>query len=141
MKSQIRVEYKAEDGRIFSTMAACERHETLLRKVVPVMAPLPRIKIGTRQYYQHDPAALTAVWSDLWELVLEEHGESWPEWKKYSAEEVHPQSIVGRVLSDYNTPLYDAWYRFMCIDMDTGREYNQPYYVSHTQEAPEEATN
>jgi hypothetical protein len=44
-------------------------------------------------------------------------------------------SYAGRVIND-TAPnfVYKAWYRFMCLD-DQLREWGQPYYASHPEDA------
>ena len=52
---------------------------------------------------------------------------------KVATGKAHP-SWAGRILSDYSTEyrcLYKSFYRFECINMVSGIEYEQPYYVSH----------
>jgi hypothetical protein len=46
------------------------------------------------------------------------------------AEDIHPQSVAGRILSDIGGPLNSAWWRFACIDSQY-REWGQPYFVNH----------
>lgn len=48
-------------------------------------------------------------------------------------------SHIGRLIYDsiYKV-LKDAYFRFECIDIKTGYEFQQPYYVNHIDEAFED---
>lgn len=46
---------------------------------------------------------------------------------------VHPQSMVGRYLSDGDSDLYKAWHRVMCMD-EQYREWGQPYFAMNPTE-------
>lgn len=46
------------------------------------------------------------------------------------AEDIHPQSIAGYILSEVGGPLNAGWYRISCID-DQLREWGQPYFVNN----------
>jgi hypothetical protein len=67
--------------------------------------------------------------------VLKYYKKSYPMWKEFDADAVHPFSIVGRVLDDCGGPICVAWNRLGCYDFDKGRQYDQPYYVNHPNQA------
>jgi hypothetical protein len=55
---------------------------------------------------------------------------------KVSRGEAH-QSWAARILSDYSSEyrcLYHSFFRFECINMVSGIEYEQPYYAAHESE-------
>lgn len=73
--------------------------------------------------------------------MLTKYGDSYPKWREWHADNVHPMSMVGRVLSDGTLgPLEIAWVTLARYDFLTGREYDQPYFVRNPTEAkPAEA--
>jgi hypothetical protein len=127
--------FVADDGTQFSDQATCAAHEALLARLKPIMARLPQSRPRGATYVQHDAETLRQVKRDLFGLVLERLGGSYPQWRDVNPDEVHPMSIVGRVLDDCGGPLAKAWSTLARYDFDTGREYEQPYFVAHPQEA------
>lgn len=134
MKTEQITEYVAKDGKRFRSGHAAEKHEEELDAVSLVI--LPRGSPPSGKYIQHNPITLRQAKRDLFALILAKHGQQFPEWRKFDADEVHPRSIVGRVLDDSDGPLTDAWNGLSVYDFETGREYEQPYFVDH----PEETT-
>jgi hypothetical protein len=72
--------------------------------------------------------------------VLSKYGDSYPVWKQWKADEVHPASVIGRVMSGSDGPLAKAWNRLSFYNFDLGREYNQPYFANNPSEATKEKT-
>ena len=57
--------------------------------------------------------------------------------REVAAGERH-ESHIERILSDYSCdyPILDrTWFRFKCINRELGYEFQQPYYVTHVEEA------
>ena len=136
MKTIQVTEYIANDGRIFREVDKCLAYETELRAVVTIMREFPKAPKANGAYIEFDAERLRQFKRLLWALIVVKYGDSWPKWRKWDADDVHPSSIVGRVLSDAsNYPLERAWNRFLSCDFDLGRVYDQPYFVSHPNEA------
>lgn len=131
-----KIMYEASDGKSFDTEAECVAYETgTLLPCIRIDALLPRRSLDAGQYYQHNHDDVVSFRRCLWRLVQAKYAIGFPHWADKCAEDIHPRSIVGRVLSDAGGPLNGLWYRLMCIDLDTAREYQQPYYANHPDEA------
>lgn len=135
MKSIIK--YKAIDGREFDFEEECEKHERLLVQIERAIKPLgsPPKEDGCSfanggGYLQHDLPTVEAVKLALIDLAAV------PENVKEGVR-TRPasHSIIGRYLDDGDSPVRKGWYRLMCID-EQGREWGQPFYALH----PEQAT-
>jgi hypothetical protein len=129
-------EYVARDGTRFKDKERCEKYEAELSAVEPIIAMLPQHDLGHGTYLPCDRYLLLAVKRRLFALVLAKYGDRYPTWKTFDADELHPRSVVGRVLDDCGRgPLSDAWATLARFDFNLGREYDQPYFVSHPNEA------
>ncbi len=137
MHSEQVTEYVAKDGTRFKRQDRCEEHEAELMLVEPILATIPKAELKHGTYIQRDREVVLQAKRDLFALVLEKHGERYPKWLKWDADDVHPHSIIGRVLDDYDGPLSGAWRRIGVFNFDLGREYDQPYFASHPDEATE----
>jgi len=127
--------YEARDGKRFWDRTRCEQYEEELTLVEPIMARLPVRNIGDEEYWQHDKEELLSVKRDLWALVVMRFGESYPSWRNFSADQVYPDSIVGRVLDDFGGPIATAWNRLRRFNFDLCREYEQLYYAINPSKA------
>ncbi len=138
MKIETAKKFTCSDGTVFydDTVAAWAHEEEFLR-VKPIADRIPDSNVRGGEYVQHDPQLLKQIRRDLWKLVLDRHGESFPAWRKFDADQVVIGSMVGRVLSDFSGPLAKAWMSLGRFDLDNGREYEQPYYVHHPRECKE----
>jgi len=135
MKTLTRMIYQAGDGTEFNVRHQCERYEAELAAVAPIMARLPKNDLPHGKCKQHDREVLLQVKRDLFALVLAKMGREFPGWRKWNADDVHPMSIVGRVLDDYGGALAKAWSRLAFFNFDNGREYDQPFYANHPDKA------
>lgn len=120
--------YVANDGTRFTSPKKCQEHETLSATVALAMFYLPELpKSG---FIQLEREQLFNVRRQLWKLVLDKYGDSYPEWRKHNADDVHPMCGVGRVLSDGNSgPIEKAWARLGAVNFDNCRLYSQPFYA------------
>lgn len=137
MKSEQVTRYTARDGAVFYDPRKADEYERELDQIEPIMSRLPANEVPGGKYIQHDPATLRSIKADLFKLVVRKHGESFPEWKKWKADEVHPLSIVGRVLDDCGGPLSHAWSKLARFNFNLGREYEQPYFAMNPDKAVE----
>jgi hypothetical protein len=136
MKTETIQKYIANDGAEFYNEGKCLKYEAELRLVLAITDRLSSVNINHGEWYQHDRNTLREVKRSLFEIVVSKHGESFPEWKKWDAEDVHPCSVVGRVLDDSGrSPVAKAWCRLQRINFDNGREYDQPYYANNPHKA------
>ncbi len=125
--------YEAIDGTKFFNRGQCERYESELRLVSEIKIPNSKLWHGT--YKQHDRQSLLAIKRAVFALVLQKFGDSYPEWRKWDADDVHQMSIVGRVVSEGSGPITNAWNQLGRFNFDLGREYDQPYFALHPDEA------
>ncbi len=133
--------YKAIDGAEFDTEEKCIEREGLIDKINTIMSMLPSLPkddgfkfVNGNGYIQHDKKLLFKVRIKLLNLMKPyiRHG-----WIDDTIKEKLNPSWVGRLLSDCNIiPLYDAWFRFMCIDKKH-REWGQLFYADHAEERVE----
>lgn len=129
--------YQCEDGTRFDTEAEALKYESYIARAKKIESHL--ISIGRDLYYneyiQQDPDALRKAKYDFLTLVAERIPE-WKDWAIECRDGIRHISHIGRVIDDYGIKwMRHLYFRFACIDED-GREYQQPYYANH----PEEAT-
>lgn len=127
--------YQADDGKVFDSEQAAIKHDAKILSVkcaYKLLKPTPKNDgcdfANGGGYVQQDPIKVQEFKRQIM-LMGAEHHSKMEEWAK-NPMEVHPQSIVGRILSDCDSTLYEAWYRVMCMD-DKFREWGQPYYAMH----------
>jgi hypothetical protein len=130
--------FESWDGEVFGTAEACLEHERLLEQVRDAMDGLCPGDPKGATYVQHDRETLLRVKRRLWAIVVGKFGDSYPAWKTWKADDVHPCSVVGRVLYGCGGPLANGWSSLARVDFDPGREYEQPYFAAHPNEAPGE---
>lgn len=117
------IRFLSSYGGEFTSEEACLAYEALCAQVDAVMAPLGKMPEGTdfsngmRGYVQHDPAIARKVRGDLWAMM----------------------KLHGVYARDCVRPWDGAVYRTHCINESTGREYGQPYFVSHPEKVTGEA--
>lgn len=138
MKTETVTKYTTSDGTIFYDEDKATKHEFEYAGVRAVMVQLPEVDLASNEFKQHDIETAKRVKRELFALVLSMYGESYPHWRAWKGDDVHPRSVVGRVLDDSGGPLSAAWGRLCRIDFSTGREYQQPYFVAHPSEATKE---
>ena len=137
MTTETVIEFVATDGRRFRNADACVTHEREVMAVAPIMAKLPKPRPRHGEYIQRVVRVLRRVKRDLFGLMLEKYKERFPEWSGLDPDAVHPRSFVGRVAEDNGGAIDRAWSELARYDFDSGREYDQLYFVSHPDEAVE----
>jgi hypothetical protein len=136
MAKQI-IKWKANDGSEWRCQADAEKRDALLKQVAAILEPLGERVSGTR-YRQHDKATVVAVRLALHEAAKPYLG-WWFDQQKAAGKTdyelavgIHP-SWQGRMLDCGCAPLEHAYSRICCIDSQF-REWEQPYYATHTPE-------
>lgn len=109
-------------------------HEVMISKVAEAMKPLgkesKKVQSG-EGWIQHDPSSVSAAKRGLLLLIRPIFVDHYPNIVHMidsDPDSVHPDSIVGRILDDMDTPINDGWGRLQCIDAK-GREHQQPYFA------------
>lgn len=137
--------FKADDGAEFDTEAKCIEYEALAAEVAEVVSILParpdddgcQFSNGSG-YLQHDAAQLKKARDALLRIGMRYMTN--PPWFQQTRDgEAHP-SWAGRLMDECPRPLSRAWYRFQCCDIQ-GREWGQPYYANHPDEATQTRLN
>lgn len=115
--------FEAADGTRFDEPDKCNDYEALCSEVNRIMAPLSNPNISGAGFYQHLPNIAQHAASEFTALAVrklapERANEFW-----------HPQGIIQRFVDDCSLKcLHRASGRIACIDLETGREYEQPCY-------------
>jgi hypothetical protein len=131
-------EYQATDGTRFKSEEACRKYEAICGLVAGIMGNLkprpdymphgswiqqsPNVCRGTKR-------SLIDIARTLWDA------ETYPV-LAHDADEIHPMSGLGRIIDD-GGPRYlqRAWQRMICIDWNTYREYEQPFFALNPEKA------
>lgn len=132
-------QFTCSDGAKFLDKDEAEKHEAEYQLVKPILDRFPKgpnLERGT--YRQHNIETLRQLKRDLFKLVLGKVGDDFPKWKGVNPDDVRPDSVVGRVMSDYGGPIASAWCNLGVFNFTLGREYDQPYFANHPEEAKPE---
>jgi len=128
------IKYVAEDGSEHATKEAAERRESLQELVNDAMSPLalsPELQQAVsdgKGWVHHKRATVVRCQDAILDLCDEFDIASNFAAFQERGPQVHPLSIIGRVLSEVVDPLSKAWGRFGRIDQE-GREHQQQYFA------------
>lgn len=129
--------YQCEDGTRFdkeNEALEYESHAARAKEIESLLVSIGR-ELNGNEYIQQDPNMVRRAKYDFLTLVAERI----PIWKDLAIEcrdGIRHIAHIGRVIDDYGIKwMRHLYFRFACID-ENGREYQQPYYANH----PEEAT-
>ena len=133
--------FKSIDGRLFDTPLECTSHESMLEQIKNAMSLLkPKPENDNCKFANGDGYIQQNV-SDVLKAMVEvvtvaDPGINKSQMQSFLSDPFACRNgIIGRYLSDCgNNAAWEAWSRFMCID-DLGREWGQPYYASHPEDA------
>jgi len=123
--------YQANDGSEWNSKAEAIERESLIARVAAVMAPLGEVPEAVKQgsgWVQHDIETVLTARDGIMDLCRSMGMFEGCKWRHDLGRDCHPLGIVGRILSEDNGPIGDAWGRFGTID-EQGREHQQPYYA------------
>lgn len=129
--------YQCEDGTRFDKENEALEYESYAARAKEIESRLVNIgrELNGNEYIQQDPAVVKKAKYDFLTLVAERLPE-WKDWATQCRDGIRHISHIGRVISDYGIRwMRHLDFRLSCID-ESGREYQQPYYKNH----PEEAT-
>lgn len=132
-------QYKAIDGTLFSLMSDALKRDCLVVAVEIAMRPLVPCNLNDREWIQHDDEACLQAKRNMLALVREQYSTARYPVLLNSDDVIHPMSAVGRIVSEGGGPLSIAWGRLGCINWDNFREYSQPYFALHPEQANEDA--
>lgn len=121
-------QYQAYDGSIWHSAEKARAREIEADLIFDIMEPLGPPNKSDAGWVQHKIETVNAAKKAILLYVR-------PTFLRFpkvleaidnAPETVHPGSIVGRILSEIDGPVDDAWRRLYCIDSQ-GREHNQPF--------------
>lgn len=128
------------NGKRFDVFDDAVKYEKLCKKVAGIMSQLlPRTK-DVEDCLDYNKHNLYTLWGcfrafcKLCAVIIPDY----KEWFEQAACGERDKSHIGRILDDSRSDypiLYDAYFRFACIDFNTGFEFQQPYYANHVEEA------
>ena len=126
-------------GKRFDEYDDALKYEYLYEEVEKIMSDLPprskAVENGTG-VVKHDVSTLNKCLKAFCNICAE-HITPFKQWFIDVVNDDLHISHIGRILSDYRSDfpiLYKTYYRFDCIDFETGIEFQQPYYVIHQDE-------
>jgi hypothetical protein len=126
------IHYVTDDGSEFDNYKDAQEYETVYQRCEEIMSQLNPYVDG--KVIRQDIETVKKAYKEFMGLC----GEIIPQHKWVFDGVINGtihQSHAERVLSDYDIEcLCRAVYRFMCTNMDSGIEYEQPYYVNHQNE-------
>lgn len=127
------------NGKRFNDKNEAIAYEKLCKKIKSIMAKLlPRTKEieEGRDYNKHNLDTLKECFKDFCLECAKVLPKS-SDWFMQTISGERHFSHIGRLLSDYSSKypiLYEAYFRFSCINFDTGFEFQQPYWANHQEE-------
>ena len=126
------IHYVTDDGSEFDNYKDAQEYEALYEKCEKIMSQLkPYVE---RKAVRQDIGTVKKAYKEFMELCAE----TMPSFKDIflkTADGIAHPSHAERVIGDYDFKcLCEADFRFMCTNMDSGIEYEQPYYVNHQNE-------
>lgn len=129
--------YQASDGKRFDDLHDAENYEYIYQRCQEILGELrPNETKGKTMAVRQHVYAVKSAFRKLMELccdVLYKHKRVF----RGVANGQYHRSHAARILSDYSNDypcLQKAFFRFECINMESGLEYNQPYFVEHEDE-------
>lgn len=133
--------FVADDGSRFDDEEACDRYEQEAALIAQALSGIgPRLELRSNQCRQHTRAGCFFAREKLIEEVIKKRwsADEFPCLRR-AANDIDPRSsFIGRLIDDGGgRALKVAWFRLICIDWETFREYSQPYFANNPNEALE----
>jgi hypothetical protein len=129
--------YIADDGTKFKNFNDCSKYEGYLEKTQRIMSQLNTRKEGSsfavRQNVELVKQCMEKFFNEVAKPLLNNKMLS-KLMDDTIAGKAH-MSHIARYFDDSQYPLlYSTYFRFVCINMKSGIEYEQPYFVNHEDE-------
>lgn len=131
--------YQTEDGSRFDDENKAKKYAALCDRVNEISSKLINVGRGLEynEYIQQDVAVVKQCLSDFMDVVAEAIPD-YANWALQTKNGERHYSHIGRVISDYNIKcLWRFYFRLNCI-AENGREFQQPYFTTHQEEATNE---
>ena len=130
--------YEANDGVRFELKCDCVNHEAFCDKVEEINKRLRKNEeIDGTLAIEQDLDVVRSAFKDLMELCAEEFSQLDGRVFKEVASGHRYISQANYLLQEYSEQyptLRRLFYRFLCIDMNTGIEYEQSYFAQNPQD-------
>lgn len=129
--------YQTDDGCRFDKFEAAIKYEKLCKKCDEINNKF--INIGRdlkyNEYIQQDIHKVNDLFKEFMNIVSEAIP-SYSQMAQECSEGIRHKSHIYRIISDYNIKcLNTLMCRFECISFENGKEFQQPYFVTHQEEA------
>lgn len=134
MKTITRTIHVADDGSEHSSMTQAVSRDMLTRQVAKAMKPLGKqpARMSNGDWVQHDPHSFRRAHRAIVKLLIPFVKDDKDLLKacRETPDKVHPMGCMMRYVNEMvGGPLEDAWGRLMCINADSGKEGNQPFFA------------
>lgn len=129
--------YQTDDGCRFDKFEAAIKYEKLCKKCDEINNQFINIgrDLNYNEYIQQDIHKVNDLFKEFMNIV----SEAIPSCSKMAqecSEGIRHKSHIYRIISDYNIKcLNTLMCRFECISFENGKEFQQPYFVTHQEEA------
>lgn len=129
--------FQTSDGKRFDDPREAENYEYIYQRCQEIMGKLrPATDFNEWQAVRQNIYAVKSAFLDLMELccdVLYKHKRVFIGVANGKYHRSHAEHILSDFSKDYPC-LQKTFYRFECISLTSGIEYNQPYYATHEDE-------
>lgn len=129
--------YQTDDGCRFDNFEKALAYEKLCKKCEKINNSLINIgrDLNHNEYLQQDINKVNDLFKEFMDIV----SEAIPSYSKMAqecSEGIRHKSHIDRIISDYNIKcLNNLMFRFNCISFEDGKEFQQPYFITHQEEA------
>lgn len=129
--------YQTDDGCRFDKFEAAIKYEKLCKKCDEINNKFINIgrDLNYNEYIQQDIHKVNDLFKEFINIV----SEAIPSCSKMAqecSERIRHKSHIYRIISDYNIKCLNILMcRFECISFENGKEFQQPYFVTHQEEA------
>ncbi len=118
--------HQTTDGKLFVDEMRAIKHQSSLDLVAAAKKVFPNNEIPTGEYIQ-----LTLRQYDNFKRAFDDVLKTChPDLVERNTEQYVRGGFLGRLLNDYDSPVYNLWWLLGCVD-DKLRMYNQHYYANH----------
>lgn len=121
--------YETSDGKLFTDEIKAIKHQSTVDLVAAAKNLFPNSDIPTGEYIQ-----LTQNQYDEFKRAFDDVLKTChPDLVERNTEQYVCGGFLGRLLNDYDSPVYKLWWLLGCVD-NRLRMYNQHYYANHPKE-------
>lgn len=129
--------YQCDDGSTFNNKEEAEKYDMLCEECAKIENMLVSIgrELHYDEYIQQDASTVRSAFTKFMEVVAREIP-TYANVALQCASLTCHISYIGRVIDDFGIKCFRRlYYRFYCIDFNNGREFQQPYFMNHQEEA------